>query len=209
MGIAGLKSAAAAVGTICGLAAFLPTLAARPVPQAAKAAVQEVVLVLDPAQCKVHFTVDSTLHTVHGTFNLKSGMVHFDPDSGKAGGEIVVFTTSGDTGNGSRDARMHKEILETAKYPDAMFHPSQVEGRVARVGASEVKLHGVILLHGQEHEIVVPVHVELASDRWAGKTSFEVPYIQWGMKDASNWLLKVKPIVHVEMEMAGSVKSPN
>lgn len=180
-----------------------------PQSQASPVAAQEIVLILDPTHCKVHYTVDSTLHTVHGTFNLKSGNVHFDPDSGKAGGEIMVFATSGDSGNSSRDEKMHKEVLESAKYPDAAFHPVQVEGKVMRTGASDLKLHGIILLHGQEHEIVVPVHAQLAADRWTGTANFEVPYIKWGMKDPSNWLLKVKPVVNVELEMAGSAKSLN
>jgi len=36
-----------------------------------------------------------------------------------------------------------------------------------------------------------------------------VPYIQWGIKDPSNWLLKVKPVVSVELEMTGSAKGAN
>lgn len=207
MQVASWKTTVAAVAAFCGMAVVFSALVASPVPQAPQAAAQAVVLVLDPAQCKVHFTVDSTFHTVHGTFNLKSGSVRLDPDSGKAGGEIVVFATSGDSGNSTRDARMHKEILESGKFPDAVFRPSQVEGKVTRTGVSDVKVHGTIFLHGWEHEIVASVHAELSADRWRGKANFEVPYIQWGLKDPSNWLLKVKPVVDVEVEMAGSAKN--
>lgn len=202
------KRATASVVAICGIVIFPLAFAAAPAAQTTQTTAQEVVLVLDPSQCKVHFSVDATLHTVHGTFNLKSGTVHYDPESGKASGEIVVYATSGDSGNGTRDARMHKEILETRIYPEAVFRPSQVEGKVARSGASDVKLHGIILLHGQEHEIVVQVHAELAAGRWTGTAKFDVPYVQWGIKDPSNWLLRVKPVVNVEVEMAGSASSP-
>jgi polyisoprenoid-binding protein YceI len=203
------KCAAIAATLSCATFVFLSALAAPPRPQAKEISPQDVVLTLDPAQCKVHYTVDTTLHTVHGTFNLKNGSVHFDPASGKAGGEIIVLATSGDSGNTSRDARMHKEILETPKYPDAVFRPTQVEGKVTRTGDSEVKLHGVILLHGTEHEIIVPVHAQLATDHWTGTAQFEIPYIQWGIKDPSNWLLKVKPVVTIDLALAGPAKNPN
>ena len=206
MRVSGWKSAAGAVSGIFAIAVFLSATAAPPRPRAAQATEQEVLLELDPARSKVHFTVDSTFHTVHGTFAPKSGAVHFDPESGKAGGEIIVLATSGVSGNGSRDERMHKEILETAKYPEAVFRPEQIEGRVSLSGASDVKLHGVILLHGREHEIVALVHAELAADCWKGTARFDVPYVQWGIKDPSNWLLKVKPVVNVELEMAGPAK---
>lgn len=201
-----------ATGLICGISFFLPAVATPPAAQNTTAAaqpvgVQEVVLVLDPVQCKVHYTVDSSLHTVHGTFNLKSGTVHFDPESGKAGGEIVVYATSGESGNSSRDARMHKEILETPKYPDAIFRPTMVEGKVSRTGDSDVKMHGVMKLHGKDYEMVVPVHAQLAAEHWTGTASFPVPYIEWGLKDPSNWLLKVKPIVDIEVEMAGTTSN--
>jgi polyisoprenoid-binding protein YceI len=165
----------------------------------------EIVLTLDPAQSKVHWTVDSALHTVHGTFALKSGTIHFDPVSGRAGGEIIVYAPSGQSGNGSRDKRMQREILETAKYPDVIFRPAQVEGAVSRTGASDVKLSGTFSIHGADHNLTAQVHVELAGDRWSGTTRFQVPYVQWGIKDPSNFLLKVQPVVNVELEMTGTV----
>ena len=198
------------LGAIAGIAIFLSATAApQRSPQAAVASEQEIVLMLDPAQTKLQWTVDSSLHTVHGTFAVKSGTIHWDPETGKAGGEVIVLATSGDSGNSSRDQRMHKEILETAKFPDAVFRPVQIEGKVARAGNPDVQLRGVISLHGAEHEIIVPVHAELESDRWKGTAKFDVPYVQWGIKDPSNWLLKVKPIVNVELEMTGSAKAPN
>jgi len=151
--------------------------------------------------------VESTLHTVHGTFALKSGTVHFDPDNGKAGGEIAVFATSGESGNSSRDRRMHNDILETAKYPDAVFRPTRVEGKVGQSGTSDVKLSGVFSIHGVDHDLTALVHAELTGDRWRGTARFEVPYVSWGIRDPSNFLLKVKPVVTVEMEMSGEIKA--
>jgi polyisoprenoid-binding protein YceI len=165
----------------------------------------ELALTLDPAQSTVDWMVDSTLHTVHGTFALKSGAVHFETETGKAGGEFVVLAASGESGNGSRDVRMHKEILETAKYPEIVFRSTQVEGKVSPSGASDVKLIGVLSIHGGEHNMTVQVHAELNGDRWKATGKFDVPYVQWGMKDPSNFLLKVKPVVNVELEMSGGL----
>jgi polyisoprenoid-binding protein YceI len=164
-----------------------------------------IVLTFNPGQSRVHFTVDSTLHTVHGTFAVKSGTLNFDPETGKAGGEIIVSALSGESGNASRDKRMHNEILETAKYPDIIFHPTQVEGAVAPAGASDVKLHGVFSVHGANHDLTGLVHAELTGDHWHGSCKFDVPYVKWGIKDPSNFFLKVKPVVNVELEMSGDI----
>jgi polyisoprenoid-binding protein YceI len=191
---------------IVAVALFLSAAAAPPRVQTIAAPTSEIVLSLDPAQSKANFSVDTTLHTVHGTFNIKSGIVRFDPETGKASGAIIVFATSGESGNGSRDARMHTEILETTKYPDVVFRPAQVEGKVAPSGASDVKLHGTFSIHGTDHDLTAPVHAEMAGDHWNGTSNFEVPYVTWGIKDPSNFLLKVKHVVHVEMEMSGETK---
>lgn len=188
---------------------FLAAAAPAPPPQASPTSDSDTVLTLDPAQSKVHWMVDSTLHTVHGTFALQSGTVHFDPETGKAGGEIIVYATSGESGSNLRDKRMHKEILETEKYPAVIFRPKQVEGKVAASGASDVKLRGVFSIHGTDHDVITQVHAELSGGHWKGSSRFEVPYVAWGIKDPSNFLLKVKPVVEVELEMSGAIKSAN
>jgi polyisoprenoid-binding protein YceI len=201
------RSLSVAALAVLALALFPAAAAPPPQPQAEPAPVSEIVLTLDPAQSTVHWTVDSTLHMVHGTFAMKSGTVHFNPETGKAGGEIVVIATSGESGNSSRDARMHKEILETSRYPEMIFHPAQVQGKVGLSGASDVKLEGIFSIHGADHELSAPVHAELTGDRWKGTSKFEVPYVQWGIKNPSNFLLKVKSVVNVELEMSGEVKA--
>jgi len=190
-----------------GCALFVSASVAPTLGQPAAPATSEIVLTVDPAQSKVNWTVDSTLHMVHGTFALKRGSIHFDAESGRAGGEIAVYAASGESGNDSRDARMHKEILETAKYPDALFKPTQIDGKVAPAGPSDSAVRGVFSIHGGDHDLIAPVHTEITGNRWKGTTKFEVPYVKWGIKDPSNFLLKVKPVVNVELELSGEIQA--
>ncbi len=194
---------------LLALGALLSASAAHRPPQApAQAGGNEIVLSLDAAQSKVHWTLGSTMHTVHGTFALKRGILRFDPATGKAGGEIVADATSGQSGNDSRDKKMHKEILESARYTEVVFRPDRVEGKVAAPGSSSVQVHGTFLLHGVEHELTVSVQAELTPDHWKGTAKLNVPYIQWGLKNPSTFLLKADPAVDVELEMAGGLQIP-
>ena len=84
---------------------------------------QEKVFELDPANSKIQFTLDATLHSVHGTFKLKSGTIHFNPATGAASGQLVVDATSGDTENDGRDRRMHKVVLESASIRRSRLRP--------------------------------------------------------------------------------------
>ena len=54
------------------------------------ASAQTYVFELDQNQSTVAFTLGDVLHTVHGTFQLKSGSVRFDSNSGVASGLLVV-----------------------------------------------------------------------------------------------------------------------
>src|SRR6516164_7683223 len=75
---------------------------------------------IDPSKSAIQFTLGAILHTVHGTFRLKSGTIHFDPTSGKASGQIMVDLRSGNTGEGTRDRQMHANVLESDRFPDAV-----------------------------------------------------------------------------------------
>jgi polyisoprenoid-binding protein YceI len=196
------RFAAALVGIIFGGAILLSATPVPPRPQAA-ATPHEVALTIDPAQTKVHFKVDSTLHTIHGTLALKSGALKFNPQTGKSSGSVVVDAVSCETGNSSRDQRLHKEVLETWKFAEATFRPSQIDGQVSLTAASDFKMRGVITLHGTDHELVADVHSEFSGDHWKGTAKFDVPYIKWGIKDPSIFPLHVNPVVNVELELAG------
>src|SRR5712671_5372391 len=95
---------------------------------ASYAVAQQKTFTLDPAQTKVNFTVDSTLHTVHGDFRLKRGSIQFDNATGQAGGEIVVDAASGESGSDGRDKKMHKDVLESQKYAVIVFTPEHIKG---------------------------------------------------------------------------------
>jgi polyisoprenoid-binding protein YceI len=159
---------------------------------------------LDPAQTTIEFTLDSTLHTVHGTFKLKSGHISFDAATGKASGEIVVDATSGDSDNKGRDKKMHQEILESQKYPEIVFTPEHVKGAVNPQGVSQVELSGLFRVHGQDHEITMTFEVQApAGDKVQASTHFSVPYVQWGIKSPSTFLLRASDTVEIEVHASG------
>src|ERR1700738_718920 len=165
-----------------------------------------IVLAVDPARSEVHWTLGTTLHTVHGTFVISRGTIEVAPVTGKAGGEIVADARSGESGNESRDKKMHREILESERFAQIVFRPERIDGKLLEAATSSLRLHGVFLLHGQEHEMDLPVVAASDGERWTGTTHFSVPYIQWGLKNPSNFILKVKPEVEVEIKLAGVVK---
>lgn len=170
---------------------------------------QDTAFQLDPAQTSVKFTLGDVLHTVHGTFQLKRGSLDFEPASGKISGEVVVDAASGDSGSGMRDRKMNKEVLETVRYPEIIFHPDRIEGAVASQGKSSVKVHGIFNIHGVDHEITVPVDVDRSADHWTATVHFTVPYAKWGMKNPSTLFLRVNDSVEIDLMAAGNVVRPS
>jgi polyisoprenoid-binding protein YceI len=170
------------------------------------ACAQETAVNLDPAQTTIEFTLDTTLHTVHGTFKLKSGHISFDAATGKASGEIVVDAASGDSDNKSRDKKMHQEILESQKYPEIVFTPQHVKGAVNSQGASQVEVSGIFRIHGQDHDITMTFSVQPPKgDNVQASTHFSVPYVQWGIKSASTFLLHASDTVEIEVHASGQL----
>jgi polyisoprenoid-binding protein YceI len=172
------------------------------------AAAQDVAFQLDPQRTTVNFTLSDVLHTVHGTFHLKQGSLLLDPASSKLTGEIVVDANSGDSGSGMRDRKMHREVLDTDRYPEIAFRPDRVDGAVLPQGKSSVRVHGIFSIHGADHELTVPAEVEMSSDQWRAKLHFAVPYASWGMKNPSTLFLRVSESVDIDLATAGTVTRP-
>ena len=159
---------------------------------------------VDPGRSSVKFTLGDVLHTVRGTFRVKQGGLKIESD-GKVSGQIVVDAGSGDSGSGMRDSKMHKEILESARYPEVAFRPDRIDGAVASSGKSSVLIHGLFNVHGVDHEITVPAQVETSGEQWSATVHFTVPYQKWGMKNPSTLFLRVGDTVEIDLVASGTV----
>jgi polyisoprenoid-binding protein YceI len=172
-------------------------------------AAEQIQVTLDPAQTTVEWTLVASLHTVHGTFKMKSGTVSFDLKSGTASGLIIVDATSGDTGNHARDKKMHKEILESQRYPEITFTPERVIGNVLEKGNFTIQIQGSFHIHGSDHLFTLSIPVQINGNEVKASTSFVVPYQDWGMKDPSNFLLHVENKVAVNVSAIGHLTPSN
>ncbi len=189
-----------------GRAFLLPLLlagAARPARAADRAR-----FVLDPARTTITFQLPAFLHTVHGKMPLKAGTLELDPVSGDASGEVVVDVSAAETGNASRDRRMHREVLESARYPDASLLFDRVVGAIRFNGDSTVEVSGRLRLHGAEHPITLRTEIHVADGEATVQCRFEIPYVAWGLKDPSTALLHVADRVTVAIRAAGRVQTP-
>jgi polyisoprenoid-binding protein YceI len=170
---------------------------------AAAASAQPRTFELDPAQTKVGFTLGDVLHTVRGTFHLRRGSIQFDDATGDASGELVVDALSGDSGNSSRDKKMHKENLESAKYSEIVFTPRHIKGAVSADGKSQVTVDGTLALHGQSHPVTMTLNIQLQDGAGSADTVFVVPYEQWGVKNPSTFILRVSDKVEINVHAVG------
>jgi len=185
-----------AIGIACAIAFSAPVQA------------QSITLNLDPARSRITFTLGATLHTVEGSFKLKSGAIQFSPATGEASGEVAIDATSGETGNNSRDQKMHKSVLESQNYPEVVFVPERVEGPVSLSGDSHVQIRGLVKLHGSQHEITIPADIQITGAQLTANLHFAIPYVEWGLKDPSTFVLRVAKTVNITIHAAGSLTGP-
>jgi polyisoprenoid-binding protein YceI len=167
---------------------------------------EESVITLDPANTQIDFTLSATMHTVHGFFKLKSGEIHWDPATGHVSGTIVIDATSGNTDNDSRDKNMHTQVLESAKFPEVVFTPTQIKGAIPKEGTGQVEVTGTIRLHGQDQPLSLTFAVVSgAAGALQLSTQFPVPYVKWGLKNPSTFLLHVGEEVNVDIHASARV----
>lgn len=160
---------------------------------------QPTAIDLDPSRTKIEFTLGDVLHTVHGTFKLKSGRLELDPGTTAISGEIVVDAASGESGSAARDSRMRKSILEVDRYPEITFTATGMDGKVSPYGSSSITVTGWFQIHGQRHQISVPMQIQIFGAQATAKGHFVVPYVAWGMKNPSTFILRVNQQVDIDV----------
>jgi polyisoprenoid-binding protein YceI len=189
------------IPTIFPLAALLLTTA---LPSQA----QQFNIDLDTGKTHVAFVLKDVLHTVNGTFRVKEGHLSVDPANGSMSGSVIVDATSGNSGSTARDKRMTRDILQAQQFPEIRFDPSSEAGAIQPAGVSDIQVTGLFFIHGQSHKIIMPAHVEISANEVIAHGTFEVPYVAWGMKNPSNFLLKVNESVQIEVNAIGLIRRP-
>jgi len=162
-----------------------------------------------PASSSVGFTLGASLHTVHGTFRVQSGTVDFNTAIQTMSGSVVVAAGSGTSGNDSRDRRMTTDILDAAHFAEVSFTPRSYQGTLAPSGDSTVQVTGTFTLHGAAHELTVPLQIHIEGPNCTAKARFNIPYIKWGLKDPSTFILRVAKEVEIDLNLVGRLSQAN
>jgi polyisoprenoid-binding protein YceI len=166
---------------------------------------QHQTFTLNPDASTVAFTLPSNHDTTTGTFHVEKGSVTFDPASPNLSGLIVVSAATGNSGNASRDKKMLNDVLQASKFSDVTFAPQNYSGTLEPTGDSTLQVTGIFTLHGTPHTITVPMQLHIEANHLTAKATFKVPYVQWGLKDPSWFVLKVAKEVDVSLTLAGSL----
>jgi polyisoprenoid-binding protein YceI len=183
-----------AVGAIC-----LAAGSARP------AGAEPLIVTLDAERTTIQWVLRGFPDTVHGTFRLRSGVVSFDSESGAAGGCFRVDARSGESGNASRDHKMHREVLETDRYPDVTLRATHVDGVLPVEGEVVLRMLGQLLLHGAEHPVTLPVRARRQGTSLTADATLTVPYVAWGLADPSVFVFRARKTVDLELHAVGVV----
>lgn len=159
-----------------------------------------------PDASQVTFALAGTGHHVNGTFHVQSGNVAFDPSAKTMSGAVVVAAGSGNSGDRGRDKKMNSDVLDVAHYSEVTFAPKSYQGTIAAPGESTIQVTGTFTLHGTPHDLTVPMQIHLDGTNLTAKTHFTVPYVQWGLKDPSVFILKVAKEVDIDLSLVGRLK---
>ena len=54
--------------------------------------------------------------------------------------------------------------------------------------------------------MIIPADADFTDGHFDGTAKFVVPYIAWGIKNPSNFLLKASPTVEVSLELSGTLR---
>jgi hypothetical protein len=164
---------------------------------------QHQTFLVNPDASEAKMTLKTTHELVHGAFHIQSGSVEFDRSNPKMSGSVVVLAGSGKTGNGSRDKKMNKEILQVEQHATVSFEPKSYAGLIAPSGDSTIQVIGTFTLLDTPHEITVPMLVHLEGTNTTANAHFAVPYIQWGLKDPSFLFWKADKDVAIDLFLTG------
>jgi polyisoprenoid-binding protein YceI len=170
---------------------------------------QHQTFIVNPDSSKIAFSLGGNTHQVDGSFHAQSGSIDFDRSAQSISGSVVVAAGSGNSGDQGRDKKMNTDVLDVAHFAEVIFVPKSYQGTIAASGDSNVQVTGVFTLHGTPHDLTIPMQIHIDQATLTAKMHFTVPYVRWGLKDPSIFILKVAKEVDINLTLAGSLSPLN
>jgi polyisoprenoid-binding protein YceI len=182
---------------------------ALPLALAPVAYAQHQTFTVAPDSSHVAFSLGGNTHHVDGTFHVESGTIDFNRDTQSISGFVVVAAGSGNSSDQGRDKKMNMDVLDVTHFAEISFVPKSYQGTIAATGDSVIQVTGVFTLHGAPHDMTVPMQIHIEGTTLTAKTHFTIPYVKWGLKDPSIFILKVAKDVDIDLTLAGRLSSSN
>lgn len=169
------------------------------------AGAESLTMILDTQRTTIQWVLGGFPDTVHGTFRLAQGVVRFDQDSGTADGCLRVDAATGQSGNPSRDRKMHEQILETARYPQVTLRPTRLQGALPAEGTGALSLEGLLSLHGAQRPVTLPARATRHGSSVTAGATLTIPYVAWGLVDPSVFIFRAAKTVDLELHAIGTI----
>jgi polyisoprenoid-binding protein YceI len=160
---------------------------------------------VNPGASEVRIKLNTTHEVVSGTFHVQSGTIEFDSAHAEISGVVVVAAGSGNTGNGSRDKKMNRDILKSDQFTTVSFAPKAYSGMIASSGDSTIQVSGVFTLLDTPHNITIPMQIHIEGAKVTAKAQFTIPYVQWGLKNPSFLIWKAENDVAISLTLVGEI----
>ncbi len=160
---------------------------------------------VNPDASQVAFTLGGNTHHVNGTFHVQSGSIDFDRSAHTISGSVMVAAGSGNSGDRDRDKKMNSEVLNTDQFSEISFVPKSYQGTLAASGDSTIQVSGTFTLHGTPHDLTLPMQIHIDGANLTAKGQLTIPYVKWGLKDPSIFILKVAKVVDISLTLSGQL----
>jgi polyisoprenoid-binding protein YceI len=100
---------------------------------------------------------------------------------------------------------MDKDYLKVDQYTTVTFAPKTFTGTLAAQGDSTIQVAGVFTLLGTPHDMTIPMQVHMDGAKASATTQFTIPYVQWGIKNPSFFILKADNDVALNISLRGQI----
>ena len=101
---------------------------------------------------------------------------------------------------------MTDDELKASTFKTISFTPISFTGSFNPASDSTLTVHGLFTILGTPHDLDVPMKIHISGDQLHATGSFPVPYIQWGLKDPSTFMIHVNKEVQIDLVLTGTLR---